>query len=243
MRELRRREVRFEVNPRFADWRPGWRVSRRPLARILGRSPEALDPFFEELAPLHARLVDEAGRFPSAGALMQAPELYVVVRAMHPTWVVETGISSGYSARLILEALERNGAGHLDSVGIDVFGIAAERSPEMGTLKGRHVGWLVPETLAGRWSLHLGTSQEVLPGLLASRSDPLDLFLHDSLHNYATMHWEYEAAWPRIPAGGLLASHDVHNNAAWPDFLKERGLAPPGPELDHDLGLVVKPGP
>lgn len=239
--ELRHREVRFEQNPRFADWRPEWRVSRGPLGRALGIAPTELDPFFGELGPLHARLVAEAGPVPSAGALMQAPLLYVIVRALRPQWIVETGISSGYSARLMLEAIRTNGSGHLDSIGVDNFGIVAERSAEIDRLKERRIGWLVPEELRSAWKLHVGTSQEQLPPLLAARSGPLELFLHDSLHQYATMHWEYTTAWPRIPPGGILASHDVHANRAWPEFLGAQGLAAAGADLDHDLGVVRRP--
>ncbi len=172
---------------------------------------------------------------------MQAPILYVTVRARRPKWIIETGISSGYSALLLLEAIRKNGGGHLDSIGVDVFAMVAERSADAGALAGRHVGWLVPEELHPYWTLVLGTSNERLPGLLAARADPVDLFLHDSLHQYPTMRWEYTTAWPRIAAGGLLASHDIHKNRAWPEFLGEQGVADRGAELDHDLGLVEKP--
>lgn len=240
--ELRHREVLFRENPRFADWRPMWRVGRRGLARSMGVPPERLDPLFGELAPLHAQLVAEAGPVPSAGALMQAPLLYVLVRAQRPRWIVETGISSGYSARLMLEALRRNGdGGHLDSIGIDTFGVVAERLADPGAMRGRRIGWLVPEELKPLWTLRVGTSQERFPELLKERADPLDLFLHDSLHKYPTMRWEYESAWPRIPPGGFLASHDVHANVAWPEFVGREGLAGRDEELDHDLGVLRRP--
>lgn len=242
LRELRHKEVRFATNPRFADWRPMWHVSRKPLGRLLEVPPESLDPIFGELGSVHAALVAEAGPVPSAGALMQAPLLYVLVRATRPRWVVETGISSGYSARLILEALRRNAdGGHLDSIGIDVFGLTKDRLDDPAGMGGRRVGWLIPESLKDLWTLHLGTSEEHLPKLLAARSDPLDLFLHDSLHQYPTMRWEYTTAWPRIPPKGFLASHDVHANRAWPEFVGQQGLTGRDEELDHDLGAVRRP--
>jgi hypothetical protein len=237
--EVRHKEVRFIVNPRFADWGPMWRVSRAPLGRLLGTPPETLDGIFAELAPVHRALLAEAGPVPSAGALMQAPLLYVMVRATRPHWIVETGISSGYSARLILEALQRNGdGGHLDSIGIDVFGLTKDRLDDPAGMGGRRIGWLIPPSLQSNWSLHLGTSEEHLPKLLAARTGPLDVFLHDSLHKYPTMRWEYTTAWPRIPVGGFLASHDVHANRAWPEFVGEHGLSGADEELDHDLGVV-----
>ena len=215
-----------------------YRVSRRPLSRLLGATVEELDDYFGELAPLHAALRAEAGPLPSAGALIQAPLLYVAVRHLKPGRVIETGISSGYSARLILEALERNGTGHLDSIGIDVFALAASTGGVAPELAGRRVGWLVPEHLKKFWSLHLGRSEELLPGL--SRGGRVDLFLHDSLHQYATMQAEYEWAWAQMATGGWLFSHDVHANRAWPDFVARHSLVG-DVEMDHDLGAVRLP--
>lgn len=216
-----------------------YRVARDPLARLTGVPVETLGPFFEELGPLHEQLRREFGAVPSAGALMQAPLLYVLVRALRSQRIVETGISSGYSARLILEAMEKNGGGHLDSIGIDVFGISKAPGTAAG-LEGRHIGWLVPERLKNRWALHVGKSDDLLPGLLPPGRRDLDLFLHDSLHQYPTMHREYSTAWPSLAPGGVLASHDVHANAAWPDFLREHQLTR-DVELDHDLGAVRVP--
>ncbi len=217
-------------------------VARPALLRLTGLAPAALEAFYAELPPLHAALRQEVGRRPSAGALVQAPLLYLLVRALRPRWVVETGISSGYSARLILEALARNGAGHLDSIGVDVFGMRKDRGAPDLAEAGLHVGWLVPDRLAPWWTLHLGTSQERLPPLLAAGRGPLDLFLHDSLHQYPTMSWEYATAFPALGPGALLASHDVHANAAWADFLAGHALAH-DEELDHDLGVVRLPAP
>ena len=217
-----------------------YRVARRSLARLTARPEVELDGLFAELEPLHAQLRSEAGPLPSAGALVQAPLLYVLVRALGARRLIETGISSGYSARLLLEALDRNGEGHLDSIGIDVFGMGRAPAAAPGGLEGRKVGWLVPDRLASRWTLHLGTSQEKLPPLLAGGARDVDLFLHDSLHQYPTMHWEYETAFPCLAPGAVLASHDVHANRAWPDFLSERRLGG-DEELDHDLGVVRLP--
>jgi len=217
-----------------------FRVARPGLVRLTGRSPGEIDTYFAELGPLHDRLRREVGSVRSAGALMQAPLLYVLVRALGPKRVVETGISSGYSARLILEALERNGDGHLDSIGIDVFGLTRRPGDSAGELEDRHVGWLVPDGLRHRWTLHLGRSEERLPALAVPGSRNLDLFVHDSLHQYATMRWEYATALPAMPSGALLCSHDVHANRAWPEFLREHRLGG-DEELDHDLGAVRLP--
>jgi hypothetical protein len=189
VREIRQQEVPFEVNPRFRDWRPMYRVARPGLERLTGLPPSRLDAYFGELGPLQRSLVTEVGALPSAGALMQAPIIYVLVRALQPKLLIETGISSGYSARLILEALRRNGGGFLHSIGIDVFALRDPTQPEASGLGSRRVGWLVPPEFQDLWALHIGKSEDVLPGLLTSAASPVDLFLHDSLHQYPTMRW------------------------------------------------------
>ena len=239
VREIRTQEIYFRDHPRFRFWSPMYHVARRPLARLLGSPVAELDGYFAELAPLHAELVRDVSALPIAGALSQAPLLYVIVRAVKPAWAIETGISAGYSTRFILEAMQRNGTGHLDSIGVDVFALR-ETGSVPGALAGRRVGWLVPPALHPLWTLHLGRSDEHLPRLLAQRTAPVDLFLHDSLHQYATMRWEYETAYPALAAGGILASHDIHASAAWPEFLRARGIRQ-AEELDRDLGVARKP--
>jgi cephalosporin hydroxylase len=45
------------------------------------------------------------------------------------------------------------------------------------------------------------------------------MFLHDSSHSYQHMLWEFRQFWPRLRDGGLLVSHDVQMNAAFPEFV------------------------
>jgi len=47
----------------------------------------------------------------------------------------------------------------------------------------------------------------------------IDMFLHDSSHSYRHMLWEFHQFWPRLRDGGLLVSHDVQMNAAFPEFV------------------------
>ncbi|MCI4344612.1 MAG: class I SAM-dependent methyltransferase [Thermoplasmata archaeon] len=229
------------MNPRFFDFRPMYEVSRPGLLRLLGLSRTELDGFFNELEPIHRELLNEVGHVASAGALIQAPLLYVLVRATEPQWVVETGISSGYSARLALEALARNGHGHLDSIGIDVFALGQPGEARPDALAGRAVGWLVPPRLRSQWGLIIGRSEERLPALLGARPGELDMFLHDSLHQYPVMKAEYELAARALRPGGLLLSHDIHASPAWAEFLAHKELHG-AEELDHDLGVVRLPG-
>jgi hypothetical protein len=238
--ELRHRDVRFGVNPRFRDWGPMYRVSRPALQRLTGVPGATLDGYFAELAPLHAELWGAIAGLPSSGAMMQAPLLYVLARATRPERVVETGVSSGFSARLILEALHRNGTGRLWSIGIPKLALGTMEHEAAAEMADRPIGWLVPERLRGQWELRVGPSEELLARVFETETPRASMFIHDSLHSYERMHAEYVAAWPHLLPGGYLLSHDIHNNRAWPDFLHERSL-PSDEELDHDLGAVRAP--
>jgi hypothetical protein len=55
------------------------------------------------------------------------------------------------------------------------------------------------------------------------------------------MMWEYTSAYPHLVPGGWLLSHDIHNSAAWPEFLVQKQLLTVDAELDHDLGAVRRP--
>ena len=109
----------------------------------------------------------------------------------------------------LLHALEKNGAGRLSSVDL----------PPLGDDEGRWVGALVPRELAARWSLHRGTSRASLPKVL-SEQGTIDIFLHDSLHTFRTMSWEFECAWRHLREGGILLSDDIGFNTAFDRFVE-----------------------
>ena len=238
--EVLHREDKFGDNPRHRDWTTVYRVSRGALARLLGVSLGELDGFANELEALHQEWFPEVAELPTAGALTQAPLLYLAVRARKPDRLVETGVSSGLSSRLLLEALDRNRLGHLYSVGEDRLALGSSSGSGGSALDARSAGWLVPDRLRSRWTLTLGKTEEVFPSLWSKIPGSLGLFLHDSRHDYATMSFEYGEGWTHLASGGILFSHDIHSTRAWPDFLREHQLTH-DEELDHDLGGVMRP--
>ncbi len=138
------------------------------------------------------------------------PVLYACVRVLKPEVVVETGVGSGVSSTFYLNAMERNGKGHLYSIDLP---LPNERLlPEE-----RRTGWLVPEEIRDRWELTLGDAKAELPALL-SRLDEVDCFYHDSDHSHEHMTWEFTTAFPHVRPGGLVLSDDITNNAAWEEF-------------------------
>lgn len=139
---------------------------------------------------------------------MSAPEiLYIITRIMKPNVVVETGVASGVSSTYILQALEDNKKGELYSIDISAH-IPRGR---------KRTGWIIPRQLRYRWHLIIGPSSQKLPHLLEDLEE-IDIFLHDSLHTYRNMLWEYQTAWPFLRKGGILLSHDIQENNAFSDF-------------------------
>ena len=136
---------------------------------------------------------------------------YMAIRAVQPQTVVETGVANGVSSAHILLALQRNERGMLHSIGLN--------DPQYLPL-GKSLGWIVPEPLKSRWNLLVGDSRRLLPSLLA-KLGTIDVFIHDSLHTYDHMLWEYRTAEPYLRPGGLLISDDAAWNSAFPEFSHE----------------------
>ena len=219
----------------FATPRRAWELLRRwallaqhadlPCAELLRYRRELLaDREFQ--SHLERRLREVPYMFP------QAVELYAIVRAARPRVIVETGVASGRSSAHILRALARNRTGTLHSIDLP--------NVQEGSVlpEGRTSGWIVPDSLRGRWQLQLGDARELLPRLLG-RLDRVDLFLHDSDHSYEAMLFEFEQAYPKLAPGGLLLSDDTHLHTAWDDFCAKHGLCPG--RVGH-LGVTRKPG-
>ncbi len=131
--------------------------------------------------------------------------LYALCRKLRPDTVVETGVAAGVSSAYILCALEANKHGALYSIDLPSW---------LGT---RQSGWLIPDYLRQRWQLILGSSSEKLSPLLEELRT-IDIFLHDSEHSYKNMLWEYQTAWAHLKTGGILLSHNIDVNDAFPDF-------------------------
>jgi len=161
----------------------------------------------------------------------EAAELFVVVRAKKPKVIVETGVASGISSAHILRALVANGRGTLHSIDLP--------NVQEGSVlpKGRASGWIVPESLRGRWTLHIGHSWDLLPELMKAL-ECVDVFLHDSDYSYECMWFEFERAFQKLERGGLVMSDDTHLHSAWDDFCAKHHLQPG--RVGH-LGVTRKP--
>jgi predicted O-methyltransferase YrrM len=130
--------------------------------------------------------------------------LFILTRITKPEVFIETGVSKGMSSQAILAAMDLNRKGRLFSIDLPMEKCDDGTNYDVKMETGHNV----PKNLRGRWDLILGDSKLELPKLMAQVGS-IDIFLHDSLHTYDVMNFEYKTAWDYIKTGGLLLSHDI----------------------------------
>ena len=137
--------------------------------------------------------------------------LYGLCKLVRPDVIIETGVAYGLSSSYILQALHENNNGVLYSID-DVF--RPWESIEM-------IGDAIPKNLRDRWKLVVGSSLIKLKETIQSL-DKIDIFLHDSLHTYKNMLFEFNTSWSSIKKNGFLISDDVSENNAFLDFYSSK---------------------
>lgn len=135
-----------------------------------------------------------------------SPQLMRVVnlatRLLRPEIVLETGVAKGFTTASTLEALDRNGTGHMYSVEL----------PSLYMGYARQVGEVIPDRLRPRWTLELGPSA-IAMRRIGRRVGRFDLFIHDSGANYDNQKTEYELALEHMPVGGVIVSDMLNSDA------------------------------
>jgi len=215
----------FAADERFLAALAGTTVSQ--IREFLG------EPFRDRRFYEHLRSVEtEFGGSSSIGADLYAKRVvmqYAVIRAAKPNCVLETGVANGVSSAYLLLAMERNQKGALYSIDVNDGSFLPS---------GKQVGWIVPAWLRERWTLRLGDARELLPRVLAELKS-LDIFIHDSLHTYDHMKFEYEQAYPYLRDGGILISDDALWNSAFPEFTDR--VRTPMSSVLRGIGFLQKP--
>lgn len=131
-----------------------------------------------------------------------ARALWCLTRHLHPAKVLETGVARGITSRVVLEALNANGEGHLWSID--------RPPPGRPDLRGQ-IGAAVPSSLRSRWSYIKGSSRRRLREVLGTLNE-IDLFIHDSRHSERNLLFELEQTRPLVRPGGFLVVDDVDLN-------------------------------
>jgi predicted O-methyltransferase YrrM len=169
------------------------------------------DEFDEVATRLEKRYTETETLFPARWGVEASTglTLYALTRLLQPNVVVETGVADGRSSFMILSALERNGKGTLHSFDV---------RPDAGSLARGHAQWNLTQS-------DPDDPRSTFTAALAEL-DVIDMFVHDSDHGYPNQMFEYESAWPKVPAGGVLASDDVDLTKAYLDFATREGQHP-----------------
>jgi predicted O-methyltransferase YrrM len=158
-----------------------------------------------------AEMIRRRDAYGSEGAMgaIDCATLYGLTRWLRPAVIVESGGYIGMSSAFILKALadEKLTTAKLYSV---------ELSQEC------EQGALIPDELRSASDAFVPMRGR-LEDFLKRNEIPssVDMFLHDSSHSYRHMLWEFRQFWPRLRDGGLLVSHDVQMNAAFPEFVAD----------------------
>ena len=145
---------------------------------------------------------------------------YVLARALRPEVFMETGVLHGLTSGFILAALARNGRGRLISIDYPSYyetGPANQDGYDDTLPPGMEPGWIIREEDKPRWQLVIGRSLDEMPKVFEDHAE-LDVFLHDSEHTYQTMWGEFNLAWGRLRAGGVLVCDNICSNDAFRDF-------------------------
>jgi predicted O-methyltransferase YrrM len=169
---------------------------------------EAVARFAAEIraSDFMAEMIRRRDAHGSAGLMgsLDCATLYALTRWLRPAVVVESGGFIGMSSAFILKAFVDEGL-----TTAKLHSIEWNEECEQGVLIPDE---LRPQFVPLRGKVEDFFERDQLPF-------PIDMFLHDSSHSYRHMLWEFRAFWPRLRNGGLLVSHDVNLNAAFPEFV------------------------
>jgi predicted O-methyltransferase YrrM len=139
---------------------------------------------------------------------------YLTCLYLRPQIVVETGVAYGVTSAYILQALSEYRRGELHSIDLPPLAANAEN----------HIGYFVPQDLRSRWKLLRGSAKRLLPTVIREVGT-IDMFVHDSLHTYSHMKWEFETALRSLRPGGVLISDDIEGNRAFEEITRHPSVA------------------
>ncbi len=128
--------------------------------------------------------------------------IWCAIRHLRPARVVETGVAHGVTSWVILEALARNGTGHLWSIDLPRLAWAFD------------AGSAIPARLRRHWTYRRGASTRLLPRLVADLGE-IDVFVYDSLHTERNVRFELETAWPALTEKGLIFVDDIDDGSSY----------------------------
>ncbi len=144
-----------------------------------------------------------------------ARAVWCTVLHRRPEVVVETGVARGVISRIILEALEAGGRGHLWSIDLPH---PFDRGLHTQT------GVAVPDRLRARWTYVEGSSRRRLPRL-SRELGRVDVFVHDSLHTARNTRFEMDRIADVLAPGGVMLVDDISTHQGFAPWTRDPGRA------------------
>ncbi len=127
---------------------------------------------------------------------------YAIVRATRPEYIVEAGTDKGLGSCVIASALLKNDFGQLTTMDLN-----------------RKSGYLIAGAYSEVTTRLLGDSVE----LLEKRQEPVDIFLHDSLHTREHELKEYHAVETLLRPKAVVLSDNAHLSDALAHWAEATG--------------------
>lgn len=185
------------------------------LALILGRSPEEITGYIDELR--HDRALREAivgqvklagrqGGYDPVARFGRRVGWYALVRAMKPQVVIETGVEKGLGAAVLCAALLRNSQ-------------EGYQGRYYGTDIDRGAGLLFCEPYRSMGEILYGDSIESLSALGLT----VDIFINDSDHSAAYEGREYRIIAPKLSDRAVIIGDNAHVTDELLKFSSETG--------------------
>jgi hypothetical protein len=162
--------------------------------------------------------------------------VWCLARHFNARKIVETGVAHGVTSHFLLEALSRNGGGHLWSIDLP---------PLMHPEVHHEIGIAVTESQRDHWTYISGSSRRRLPKLL-TETGTIDLFVSDSKHTAYNVLFEMRQAWKALRPGGAIVVDDIDANWGFHTFCasvpSERSLVCSAEPFAPDPRRVNKKG-
>jgi predicted O-methyltransferase YrrM len=191
----------------YFAWLESVNIDSAELACRLDRTlwDEALG-FGEQLRERSSRVLSEVPFDMGAGGNYEF--LYWLTRYLHPAFVVETGVSAGWSSEAFLTAMARNDHGALYSSDFPYFRV---RNPE------RYIGVLVSESLRHRWRLSTDGDENARRRIV-SEVPQIDLLHYDSDKTYSGRDFGVRLVAQHRSNDAVILVDDIRDDTWFRDF-------------------------
>ena len=186
------------------------------ISSVTGAEVQEVQLYLDEILSDHDLRDHVAKRVSNGGHRFESDEearygrrigWYAIVRLLKPAVVVETGTDKGLGSCVLASALLRNRQegfpGTLHTIDVDP-----------------HAGWMIDHPYSQSVNLMISDSHTALKDF----SLPIDIFIHDSFHDYSHEAKEYRLLKGKLAPGAVVMSDNSHAGSALMDFAEANAL-------------------